>query len=195
MTNSLKAVAKGELVFTSFLFVVAAVVLVDTMGIEKSNAVGFVGPEVFAFMVGGLMLLLAGLQIIAVLRGQRGTPEGVEGGISVAEPNWKAFGILAVGLVLYTSLLEFFGFPIMGTILFFLVAKAIGSKNNIKLAVISVLVSAAIFVAFNEGLQLQLPSGLDTISRIQSPVTEVVPGEEVINDDGVVVEDQGEGDW
>jgi hypothetical protein len=83
----------------------------------------------------------------------------------------------------------------MGAILFFLVSKAIGAKNNIKLAVISVLVSAAIFVAFNEGLQLQLPSGLDTISRIQSPVTEVVPGEEVINDDGVVVEDQGEGDW
>ena len=76
MINSTKSAAKGELVFTSFLFVVAVVVLVDTMGMTKSNAVGFVGPEVFAYIVGGLLLALSGAQIIAVLRGERGTPEG-----------------------------------------------------------------------------------------------------------------------
>lgn len=194
MTISLKTAAKGELVFTSFLFVVAVVVLVDTMGIEQSNAVGFVGPEVFAFMVGGLMLLLSGLQILAVLRGQRGTPEGVEGGVAVSEPNWKAFGVLATGLILYTSLLQILGFPIMGTVLFFFVSMAIGAKPNLKLLLISALVAAAIFLTFNEGLRLQLPSGLDTISRIQNPPVEG-PVQEVINDDGVVVDEQDGGGW
>jgi putative tricarboxylic transport membrane protein len=188
---STKAAAKGELVFTSFLFVVAVVVLVDTAGMTKSNAVGFVGPEVFAYMVGGLLLLLSGSQIIAVLRGERGTPEGVEGGVAVSDPKWKAFGLLAAALVLYSLLMPILGFPIMGAVLHFMVAKAIGAKHNLRTAGIAVLLSLAIFFAFNEGLQLQLPSGLDTVENILNPVTENAPGEEIVDENGVVVEEDG----
>ncbi len=191
MINSNKSAAKGELVFTSFLFVVAVTVLVDTFGMTKSNAVGFVGPEVFAYIVGGLLFVLSGAQIIAVLRGERGTPEGVEGGVAVSDPNWKAFGILAVALLLYTSLMPIVGFPIMGAVLYFMVAKAIGAKHNIRTAVIAVLLSITIFIAFNEGLQLQLPSGLDTVENILNPVDENAPTEEIVDENGVVVEEDG----
>jgi putative tricarboxylic transport membrane protein len=186
-----KTAAKGELVFTSFLFVVAVVVLVDTMGMTKSNAVGFVGPEVFAYIVGGLLLVLSGAQIIAVLRGERGTPEGVEGGVAVSDPNWKAFGLLAAALVLYSLLMPILGFPIMGAVLYFMVAKAIGAKHNLKTAAIAILLSIAIFFAFNEGLQLQLPSGLDTVENILNPVDENAPVEEIVDENGVVVEEDG----
>ncbi|MEY4945234.1 MAG: hypothetical protein RL384_1178 [Actinomycetota bacterium] len=191
MTNSSKTAAKGELVFTSFLFVVAVTVLVDTAGMTKSNAVGFVGPEVFAYMVGGLLLVLSGAQIIAVLRGERGTPEGVEGGIAVSDPNWKAFGILISGVVLFAFLMPIIGFPIMGAVLYFLVAKAIGAKRTLRTAIIAVLLSASVFIAFNEGLQLQLPSGLDTVENILNPVDENAPAEEVVDENGVVVEEDG----
>ncbi len=191
MIDSSKSAAKGELVFTSFLFVVAVTVLVDTAGMTKSNAVGFVGPEVFAYIVGGLLLVLCGVQIIADLRGERGTPEGVEGGVAVSDPNWKAFGILAAGLVLYTLLMPILGFPIMGAVLYFLVAKAIGAKNNLRTALIAVLLSITIFFAFNEGLQLQLPSGLDTVENILNPVDENAPTEEIVDENGVVVEEDG----
>jgi putative tricarboxylic transport membrane protein len=189
--DSNKSAAKGELVFTSFLFVVAVVVLVDTAGMTKSNAVGFVGPEVFAYIVGGLLFVLSGAQIIAVLRGERGTPEGVEGGVAVSDPNWKAFGILAAALVLYTLLMPILGFPIMGAVLYFMVAKAIGAKHNLRTAVIAVLLSITIFFAFNEGLQLQLPSGLETVERIMNPVDENAPTEEIVDENGVVVEEDG----
>ena len=195
MTNSPKTIAKGELVFTSFLFVVSVVVLVDTAGIQQSNAVGFVGPEVFAYMVGGLLFALSGLQILAVLRGDRGTPEGVEGGVAVGDAKWKSFGLLVAGLLAYTALLEILGFPIMGAVLFFMVAWALGAKPRLRLGAIALVVSALIFVSFNEGLQLQLPSGLDTISRIQNPVTDDAPVQEEINDDGVVVEDEETEGW
>ena len=191
MINSNKSAAKGELVFTSFLFVVAVTVLVDTFNIKKSNAVGFVGPEVFAYIVGGLLLVLSGAQIIAVLRGERGTPEGVEGGVAVSDPNWKAFGLLAGALVLYAFLMPILGFPIMGAVLYFLVAKAIGAKRNLRTALIAVLLSIAIFFAFNEGLQLQLPSGLDTVEQILNPATDNAPGEEIVDENGVVVEEDG----
>lgn len=194
MTNSPKTIAKGELVFTSFLFVVSVVVLVDTAGIQQTEAVGFVGPEVFAYMVGGLLFVLSGLQILAVLRGDRGTPEGVEGGVAVGDAKWKSFGLLVAGLLAYTALLEILGFPIMGAVLFFMVAWALGARPRLRLGLIALVVSALIFVGFNEGLQLQLPSGLDTISRIQNPVTDDAPVQEEINDDGVVVEnDETEG--
>lgn len=195
MTNSPKTIAKGELVFTSFLFVVSVVVLVDTAGIQQTEAVGFVGPEVFAYMVGGLLFVLSGLQIFAVLRGDRGTPEGVEGGVAVGEAKWKSFGLLVAGLLAYTALLEIMGFPIMGAVLFFMVAWALGAKPRVRLGLIALVVSALIFVGFNEGLQLQLPSGLDTISRIQNPVTDDAPVQEEINDDGVVVENEENEGW
>jgi putative tricarboxylic transport membrane protein len=189
--DSSKTAAKGELVFTSFLFVVAVTVLVDTAGMTKSNAVGFVGPEVFAYMVGGLLLVLSGAQIIAVLRGERGTPEGVEGGVAVSDPNWKSFGILVVGVVLFALLMPIVGFPIMGAVLYFLVAKAIGAKHNIRTAIIAVLLSLTVFFAFNEGLQLQLPSGLDTVENILNPVDENAPTEEIVDENGVVVDEDG----
>ncbi|MDP4756023.1 MAG: tripartite tricarboxylate transporter TctB family protein [Aquiluna sp.] len=195
MTNSPKTIAKGELVFTSFLFVVSVVVLVDTAGIQQTEAVGFVGPEVFAYMVGGLLFVLSGLQILAVLRGDRGTPEGVEGGVAVGDAKWKSFGLLVAGLLAYTALLEILGFPIMGAVLFFMVAWALGARPRLRLGLIALVVSALIFVGFNEGLQLQLPSGLDTISRIQNPVTDDAPVQEEINDDGVVVENDETEGW
>ncbi len=191
MIDSSKTAAKGELVFTSFLFVVAVTVLVDTAGMTKSNAVGFVGPEVFAYIVGGLLLVLSGAQIIAVLRGERGTPEGVEGGVAVSDPNWKAFGILAAALVLYSLLMPILGFPIMGAVLYFMVAKAIGAKHNLRTALIAVLLSITIFFAFNEGLQLQLPSGLETVENILNPTDPNAPGEEIVDENGVVVDEDG----
>jgi putative tricarboxylic transport membrane protein len=189
--DSSKTAAKGELVFTSFLFVVAVTVLVDTAGMTKSTAVGFVGPEVFAYMVGGLLLVLSGAQIIAVLRGERGTPEGVEGGVAVSDPNWKSFGILVLGVVLFALLMPIVGFPIMGAVLYFLVAKAIGAKHNVRTAIIAVLLSLTVFFAFNEGLKLQLPSGLDTVENILNPVDENAPTEEIVDENGVVVEEDG----
>jgi putative tricarboxylic transport membrane protein len=195
LTNSPKTIARGELVFTSFLFVVSVVVLVDTAGIQQTEAVGFVGPEVFAYMVGGLLFVLSGLQILAVLRGDRGTPEGVEGGVAVGDAKWKSFGLLVAGLLAYTALLEILGFPIMGAVLFFMVAWALGARPRLRLGLIALVVSALIFVGFNEGLQLQLPSGLDTISRIQNPVTDDAPVQEEINDDGVVVENDETEGW
>jgi putative tricarboxylic transport membrane protein len=135
--------------------------------------------------------VLSSAQIIAVLRGERGTPEGVEGGVAVSDPNWKAFGILISGVVLFAFLMPIIGFPIMGAVLYFLVAKAIGAKHTLRTAIIAVLLSASVFIAFNEGLQLQLPSGLDTVESILNPVDENAPAEEVVDENGVVVEEDG----
>ena len=53
------------------------------------------------------------------------------------------------------------------------------------------LLSGSVFFAFNEGLQLQLPSGLDTVGNILNPSTENAPGNEVVDENGVVVDEDG----
>lgn len=163
MQKAEKQIAKGELVFTSFLFATSVVVLVDTNNMIESNAVGFVGPKVFAFMVGILMFVLSSIQLVAVFRGSRGEPEGIEAGTVAQKTNWKAFLMVLAGLVAYATLVEVVGFLIMGPILYFAVAKAIGAKNNFLTAAIAVVISAAVFFGFTLGLQLYLPIGFDFI--------------------------------
>ncbi len=158
-----KQIAKGELVFTSFLFATSVVVLVDTTNMVESNAVGFVGPKVFAYMVGILMFVLSGIQLLAVLRGSRGEPEGIEAGVAADNPKWKPFLIAGAGLVAYATLVEILGFLIMGPVLYFAVAKAVGAKRNLLLAGIAIVVSVVVFVGFTQGLQLYLPLGFDFI--------------------------------
>jgi putative tricarboxylic transport membrane protein len=164
-----KQIAKGELVFTSFLFATSVVVLVDTANMIESNAVGFVGPKVFAFMVGGLMFFLSGIQLILVLRGAKGEPESIEAGIKQENPNWKSFGLVTLALVLYASLIEVLGFLIMGPVLYFLIGKAIGVKKNKLLALIAIVLSALVFIGFTQGLSLYLPIGFDFLRPEADP--------------------------
>ncbi|NBU23183.1 MAG: hypothetical protein EBS38_04645 [Actinobacteria bacterium] len=161
MALASKQIAKGELVFTSFLFATSVVVLVDTSNMVESNAVGFVGPKVFAYIVGGLMFALSALQMIFVLRGAKGEPEGIEAGSPLEKPNWRPFGLVVLALALYAALIEILGFLIMGPVLYFLVGKAIGVKRNVLLAIVAVVVSIAVFIGFTQGLQLYLPLGFD----------------------------------
>lgn len=161
MIKAPKQIAKGELVFTSFLFATSIVLLVDTANMVESNAVGFVGPKIFPFMVGGLMFFLSAIQLLLVLGGAKGEPEGIEAGVKKEKANWKSFGIVVFALVLYASLIEILGFLIMGPILYFLIGKAIGVKKNIILAAVAVILSATVFFGFTQGLGLYLPLGFD----------------------------------
>jgi putative tricarboxylic transport membrane protein len=158
-----KQIAKGELVFTSFLFATSVVVLVDTTNMVESNAVGFVGPKVFAYMVGVLMFVLSAIQLIAVIRGERGIPEEIEAGVALDYPKWRAFAMVAASLVAYAALVELLGFLVMGPILYFAVAKAVGLKRNALLAFIAIVLSIVVYFGFTMGLQLYLPLGFDFI--------------------------------
>lgn len=163
MQRAEKQIAKGELVFTSFLFATSVVVLIDTTNMIESNAVGFVGPKVFAYMVGVLMFVLSAIQLIAVFRGARGVPEGIEAGVATDKPKWKAFAIAGAGMLAYAALVEFLGFLIMGPVLYFAVAKAVGAKRNLLLAGIAIVLSVIVYFGFTAGLQLYLPLGFDFI--------------------------------
>jgi putative tricarboxylic transport membrane protein len=153
--------AKGELVFTSFLFALSLIILWDTTQLTESALTGSVSPKAFAYGVGGLLFVLSLIQIVQVLRGKLGEPEGIDGGVAAPKANWKALGLVIGAIVLHIVLLPVLGFMIASTALFFLVAFALGEKRWIKLLIISAVLSVAIYFGFTQGLQLDLPMGFE----------------------------------
>ena len=174
--NSTKE-AKGELVFTSFLFALSIVVLIDTINLTESNVVGFVGPKVFPLTIGISLFVLTALQIVSVLRGERGTPDGVEGGEQVGRPVWRPFAQVLFAVLVYAALIDWLGFLIMGPVLFFAIAHALGATKKIKLAIISIILALVVFVGFTQGLRLYLPLGFDFVNQVDPTVEDDTEGE------------------
>ena len=96
--------AKGELVFTSFLFALSLIILWDTTQLSESALTGSVSPKAFAYGVGGLLFVLSSVQIVQVLRGKLGEPEEIDGGVATPKPNWKALGLVIGAIVLHIVL-------------------------------------------------------------------------------------------
>jgi putative tricarboxylic transport membrane protein len=112
------------------------------------------------------------LQIISVLRGERGTPEGVEGGQQVDKPVWRPFIQVVIAVIAYAALIDLLGFLIMGPVLFFTIAHALGATKKLKLAIVSIVLAVVVFFGFTQGLRLYLPLGFDFINQVDPSVEE-----------------------
>lgn len=159
MSQVAHKVAKGELVFTSFLFFVAVVILVDTSLLQEADVYAVVGPKTFPFVVGGLLLVLSSIQIVSVLRGHAGTPDGQEPGEETPKFAWKPLVMVAGAVLLHILILLPFGFLPAGIVLFWLVAVAMGEKRIWRAGAIAVAITVITYVGFVFGLQLPLPIG------------------------------------
>jgi len=181
VSSSQPKVAKGELVFTSFLLVLALVVLWDSFNLVEVGINVIVGPKAFAIFVGFLLLGLSLLQILSVLRGNRGEPEGIEGGQFVARSNWKAFGIVVVSILYHILTIELLGFIAATIPLFVGIAFALGERRWIRSTIIGTIIALVTFFGFTAGLKLDLPVGFEFLR--ETPVVQV-------DDDGVVIEEE-----
>jgi putative tricarboxylic transport membrane protein len=185
---STNKVAKGELVFTSFLLAIALVVLWDAINLKEVGINVIVGPKAFAIAIGSILLFLSSLQIIAVLRGDKGEPDEIEGGVLVEKSNWKAL-ILVIGAFLFHIFtLELFGFIIATIPLFFIIAFALGERRWLRTLIVATVLTVGTYFAFTEGLQLQLPAGFEFLE----PAPEVIIDE---NGEEVIVDESEEETW
>jgi putative tricarboxylic transport membrane protein len=160
----LTSAAKGELVFTSFLFLAGVVVLTDTVLLVEPSSESYVSPKIFAFVVGLMLTVLPLLQIFQVIRGNLGVPEGIEGGEISKSANWASLAIAIGALVFYTIFVQVLGFIVSASVLFFGLAYALGAKKLVRLGVISVALSVVLFFSFTELLLVPLPVGFEFIT-------------------------------
>jgi putative tricarboxylic transport membrane protein len=163
VTLSNKRSAKGELVFTSFLFVAGVVVLWDSSHLPELQFADFVGSGTFPSIIGWILVALSALQLISVARGNLGQPEEVDGALLEPKPHWKPFLIILSGLLFFAVGILIIGFPISATVLFTMVVYALNTgKTKWYIAIpIAAATSAAVYFGFVYGLQLDLPLGFD----------------------------------
>lgn len=174
MSLTKKRSAMGELVFTSFLFVAGVVVLWDAAQLPESKMADFVGSKTFPSIIGWAMVILAGLQLISVARGNLGEPEDIEGGESDSKIHWKPFLMMVAGLLVFAIGLPYIGFPLSSTITFTLIVYALNPNKTKwhRVALIAVAFSAVIYLGFVYALQIDLPLGFDFNQTSQEVVVD-----------------------
>ncbi|MDR6414367.1 tripartite tricarboxylate transporter TctB family protein [Pseudarthrobacter sulfonivorans] len=119
-----------------------------------------VGPKTLPFIVGGLLLACAVLLAVNVLRGGQGEAEGGED-VDLTHPaDWKTVLPLVGAFVANILLIDWAGWVISGTILFWGSVWALGGRNYIRDGLISVALSLLTFYGFYLGLGINLPAGL-----------------------------------
>ena len=163
MIQEKKRSAKGELVFTSFLFVAGVVVLWDASQLPESQMADFVGSRTFPSIIGWFLVLLSVIQLISVARGNLGEPEDIEGGQADSKLHFKPLLLMVAGLIFFAVGISIVGFIVAATGLFTAVVYALNTnKTKWYLALpIAAAVAAVIYFGFTLGLQLDLPWGFD----------------------------------
>ena len=119
-----------------------------------------VGPKTLPFIVGGLLLVCAVLLAVNVIRGGQGEAEGGED-VDLTHPaDWKTVLPLVGAFVANILLIDWAGWVISGTILFWGSVWALGGRRYIRDGLISVAMSLLTFYGFYLGLGINLPAGL-----------------------------------
>jgi putative tricarboxylic transport membrane protein len=119
-----------------------------------------VGPKTLPFIVGAMLLVCAVLLAVNVLRGGQGEAEGGED-VDLTHPaDWKTVLPLAGAFILNILLIDWAGWVISGTVLFWGSVLALGSRHYIRDGIISLVLSLLTFYGFYLGLGIALPAGL-----------------------------------
>jgi len=149
----------SQLGLAALLAVLGAYTVYDATTLE----VGFgdpVGPRVFPYAVGGALLVLAVLLVLATLRGDVPEPEGGED-VDLTQPaDWvtvtKLVGVLAVTIATVNLL----GWAISGAVLFAGAAWCLGSRTPVRDVIAGVVLAVASWYAFYVGLGIPLSAGI-----------------------------------
>jgi putative tricarboxylic transport membrane protein len=159
LTTGLKG--RAELGVALLLGAVGVLVFLDANGLVTPYSQSDpVGPKTVPFIVAGLLVACAVLLAINVIRGGQGEAEGGED-IDLTHPaDWKTILPLAGAFILNILLIDWAGWVISGTVLFWGSVLALGSRRYIRDGLISLALSLLTFYGFYLGLGIALPAGL-----------------------------------
>ena len=119
-----------------------------------------VGPKTVPFIVAGLLIVCAVLLAVDVLRGGQGEAEGGED-VDLAHPvDWKTVVALVGAFVANILLIDWAGWVISGTVLFWGSVWALGGRRYVRDGLLSLALSVLTFYGFYLGLGIALPAGL-----------------------------------
>jgi putative tricarboxylic transport membrane protein len=161
--TSLSSRLKGrsELGVAALLGAAGALVLLDAARLvvpySQSDPVG---PKTLPIVVGALLLICAVMLAVNVVRGGRGEAEAGED-VDLTHPaDWKTGLPLAGAFIANILLIDWAGWVISGTVLFWGSVWALGSRHYVRDGLISLALALLTFYGFYLGLGIALPAGL-----------------------------------
>lgn len=159
LTTGLKG--RAELGVSLLLGAAGVLVFLDANGLVTPYSQSDpVGPKTVPYIVAGLLVVCAVLLAINVMRGGQGEAEGGED-VDLTHPaDWKTVLPLAGAFILNILLIDWAGWVISGTVLFWGSVLALGSRRYLRDGLISVALSLLTFYGFYLGLGIALPAGL-----------------------------------
>lgn len=161
--TSLSSRLKGrsELGVAALLGAAGAVVLLDAARLVTPYSQSDpVGPKTLPVIVGALLLVSAVMLAVNVLRGGHGEAEAGED-VDLSHPaDWKTVLPLAGAFIANILLIDWAGWVISGTVLFWGSVWALGSRHYVRDGLISLALALLTFYGFYLGLGIALPAGL-----------------------------------
>jgi putative tricarboxylic transport membrane protein len=155
-----RQVDRAQYGFAALVAVIGAVVVYDASTLDPGFADQPVEPSTFPFVIGGALLVLAGLLALATARGDQ--PEAEEGedvdlGVSA---DWRTVGQLVAVFALNIALIDFLGWAITGALLFAGTAWVLGNRRIWLNLAIGALMSVGTWYGFYVGLGVPIPPGI-----------------------------------
>jgi putative tricarboxylic transport membrane protein len=161
--TSLSSRLKGrsELGVAALLGAAGALVLLDAARLVTPYSQSDpVGPKTLPIIVGALLLVSAVMLAVNVLRGGHGEAEAGED-VDLSHPaDWKTVLPLAGAFIANILLIDWAGWVISGTVLFWGSVWALGSRHYVRDGFISLALALLTFYGFYLGLGIALPAGL-----------------------------------
>jgi putative tricarboxylic transport membrane protein len=119
-----------------------------------------VGPRAVPIVLGVALLVVSAFYLVDILKGGRGEEEEGEDVDLTHGADWKTLGLLAFFFLLNALLIDYLGWVISGSILFWGSAFALGNRHHIRGLVVAVALALITFYVFAIGLGVNLPAGI-----------------------------------
>ena len=156
-----RGIDRAQLGLAALVAAVGLFCLIGTWNITAGfSGADPLGPRFLPRFVGIALLILAGLLVLATLRGDRGEAEEGEDVDLSHRPDWKTVAQLVAIFALNIALVDFLGWAITGALLFAGVARVLGSRTWLRDLIIGAVLSVGSFYAFYVGLGVPIPPGI-----------------------------------
>jgi len=127
------------------------------LSLPQAATYAVVGPGLFPTVIGGGLVLLGILLIVAVARGERFEPQDAEDADASRVPSRAAFWTTVAAGAVPVFVIRPLGFPVGAALAFALTARAFGSRQLLLDLSVGLLLGIACWVLFSRLLGLSLP--------------------------------------
>ena len=158
-TTQETTVDRAQFGLAAVLGLVGVYTIVDARGLN----VGFgdpIGPRVFPYVIGSVMVVLAVLLAVATAGGDVPQAEEGEDIDLTSAPDWLTVAKLVAILVLNLLLVNVLGWAITGALLFAGSAWALGSRTLLRDLIVGAVLAVASWYFFYVGLGVPLSPGV-----------------------------------